>query len=103
MGRFVSVARATDLAPGRALKVEVGGATVALFNVDGKLFALDDMCTHSGGPLSEGEVCDGAVTCPWHGARFDLASGASTGGPASRAARTYAVREFDGRIEVEVP
>ena len=65
--------------------------------------AVDDMCTHSGGPLSEGEVCGTSVTCPWHGAKFDLATGARGDAMASSDLRCYAVRERDALIEVEVP
>jgi nitrite reductase/ring-hydroxylating ferredoxin subunit len=74
MAAYVKVADAADLPPGRAMAVTVADKRIALFAVDGILFAIDDTCTHRGGPLSEGELKDGIVTCPWHGAS----------GPASR-------------------
>jgi nitrite reductase/ring-hydroxylating ferredoxin subunit len=103
MTKFVAVAKSQHLAQGAALAVEVGGSTVALFRVGDKLHALDDTCSHSGGPLSEGEICDGFAVCPWHGARFALASGKGDGPPAGPDLRVYEVRERDGVIEVGVP
>lgn len=103
MGTFIQVARSTDLAPGRALAAEVGGRTVAVFRTAQCLYAIDDTCTHSGGPLSEGEVEGTTVTCPWHGARFDLATGAHRDEMASSDLRCYAVRDRDGALEIEAP
>jgi 3-phenylpropionate/trans-cinnamate dioxygenase ferredoxin subunit len=101
MPKFVAVARLEQLPPGRSLAVEVGGTTVALFNVAGRLYALEDTCTHSGGPLSEGEVEGSCVVCPWHGAQFELATGRSCSDMAGRDLRSFAVRERDGAIEVD--
>ena len=67
MAQFIKIASTTDLAPGEAKCVEVAGKKIALFNLDGTFFAIDDTCTHRGGPLSEGEVSGEEVTCPWHG------------------------------------
>jgi 3-phenylpropionate/trans-cinnamate dioxygenase ferredoxin component len=102
MTKFVEVARLEQLPPGRALAVELGRRSLALFNVGGRLYAIDDTCSHSGGPLSEGEVEGSQVVCPWHGARFELESGRSCTPMASRDLRSYPVRERDGAIEVEV-
>jgi nitrite reductase/ring-hydroxylating ferredoxin subunit len=103
MGTFIQVARSADLAPGRALAVEIGGRTVAVFRTAECLYAVDDTCTHSGGPLSEGELAGTTVTCPWHGATFDIATGVRHDEMASRDLRCYAVRERDGMLEVESP
>jgi nitrite reductase/ring-hydroxylating ferredoxin subunit len=100
--RFVSVARLDDLPENGAVSVEVGRRTIALFRCDGRLHALDDLCPHSGGPLSEGEVEGGRVTCPWHGARFALDGGASES-PISGDVRCHPVREREGAIEVGLP
>src|SRR5690349_13020773 len=75
MSEFVKVARTGDIAPGEGKTVESGGKRIAIFNVDGTLYAIDDTCTHRGGPLSEGVVEGTKVTCPWHGAVFDVTSG----------------------------
>src|SRR6266436_5091715 len=75
MAQFIKIASTTDLAPGEAKCVEVGGKKIALFNLDGTFFAIDDTCTHRGGPLSEGEVSGEEVTCPWRGAVDNIKTG----------------------------
>jgi nitrite reductase/ring-hydroxylating ferredoxin subunit len=75
MGRLVRVAETKDVPPGTAIAVDVEGQAVALFNLTGTLYAIDDTCTHRGGPLSQGEVNGMVVTCPFHGARFDVTTG----------------------------
>ena len=67
MSAFVKVAKTGDIAPGEGKMVETGGKRIAIFNIDGTFFAIDDTCTHRGGPLSEGMVVGTEVTCPWHG------------------------------------
>ena len=76
MAQFIKVASAADLAPGEAKCVEVAGKKIALFNLEGTFYAIDDTCTHRGGPLSEGEVSGEEVTCPWHGAKTGAVLGA---------------------------
>jgi nitrite reductase/ring-hydroxylating ferredoxin subunit len=93
-----------DFAPGERKLVYLKGQQVALFNVDGELYALSNRCSHARGPLSEGEVetvDDGCtVTCPWHYAKFDLASGAVVDGVASAGVPTYQIEIRDGVIFV---
>src|SRR5207244_11228828 len=72
MAQFTKVASTADLAPGAAKCVEVARKKLALFNVDGSCYAIDDTCTHLGGPLSEGEVSGEEVTCLWHGAVYNI-------------------------------
>jgi nitrite reductase/ring-hydroxylating ferredoxin subunit len=72
MGEFIKVSKVGDIAPGEARGVEAGGERIALFNIDGTFYAIDDTCTHRGGPLSGGMVMGAEVTCPWHGAVFDV-------------------------------
>jgi nitrite reductase/ring-hydroxylating ferredoxin subunit len=100
MSQFTKVATTGQLPPGKALCVEHAGESVALFNVGGKIYALGDTCTHVGGPLSEGEVEGTTVTCPWHGATFDLATGAVTGPPAGAAVPCYRVQIEAGEIRI---
>ena len=102
MGEFVKVAKVGEIAPGEARAVEAGETTIALFNVDGTFHAIDDTCTHRGGPLSEGMVVGTEVTCPWHGAVFDVTSGAVLGAPAPRDVARYTVRVNGEDIEVEL-
>jgi nitrite reductase/ring-hydroxylating ferredoxin subunit len=73
-----AVAEVSELAPGQGRVVEVAGRQLALFNVDGKFFVLDNLCPHRGGPLGDGMVMGNLVTCPWHGWQFDCTSGKST-------------------------
>ena len=74
--RFVTVIRAGELPAGAARQVDVEGRWVGLFNIDGVYHAVDNLCLHRGGPLCEGAVKGGVVTCPWHGWQFDLTTGA---------------------------
>jgi len=82
--------------------VEVEGKKIALCNRDGTFFAIDDTCTHRGGPLSEGEVSGEEVTCPWHGAVYNIKTGEVLGPPAPRGVASYAVRVQGSDVEVEV-
>jgi len=75
---FVPVAQAADIAPGTATTVVVEGREVALFNVAGQFYALDNVCPHSGGPLAEGWIEGTTVTCPWHAWCFRLTDGKMT-------------------------
>ena len=102
MADFVKVATTDEIGPGQTRLVEVSSKQIALFNVDGQFFALDNTCTHRGGPLAEGEVSGHEVTCPWHGGKFDIRTGEVVGPPAPRAVARYGVRVTGTDIEVEV-
>lgn len=102
MAEFLKVARTNELESGQARLVEVGGKQIALFNIDGEFFALDNTCTHRGGPLAEGEISGHEVTCPWHGGTFDVRTGEVVGPPAPQAVARYNVRVSGTDIEVEV-
>jgi nitrite reductase/ring-hydroxylating ferredoxin subunit len=102
MGEFVKVAKAGDIASGEGKLVDAAGKKIALFNLAGTLYAIDDTCTHRGGPLSKGILMGTRVTCPWHGAVFDVTSGAVRGAPAPRDVARYNVRVEGEDIEVEV-
>jgi len=77
MGSFVKVCKTTDIPMGGGKSLEVNGKTVAVFNVDGNFYALNDTCAHRGGPLGEGELDGNTVICPWHGWRYDVTTGAN--------------------------
>ena len=102
MPSFVTVATTDELAPGTAKQVQVDGKTVAVFNLAGAYYAIDDTCTHRGGPLSEGTLEGEQVTCPWHGAVFDITSGEVVGPPARMGVGRYTVRVQGKNIEVEI-
>lgn len=103
MPQLVKVAETKNIAPGTAIAVEAGGQKIALFNVDGKYYAIGDTCTHRGGPLSEGDVEDTQVTCPWHGATYDLQTGKVLGPPAQRDVPSYKVVVEGEDIKIEIP
>ena len=98
-----AVARKSDIAAGTVQVFDVNGRSICLANLDGENFyAIDNLCTHDGGPLGEGKLANGTVECPRHGARFDLKTGAVRALPAVRPVQTYPV-EVDGEdIRVEV-
>jgi 3-phenylpropionate/trans-cinnamate dioxygenase ferredoxin subunit len=75
MAEFVKVASRGELPPGGKALTEVDGRPIAVFNVDGRFYAVDDVCTHDGGPLAEGVLDGFEIQCPRHGARFDVRSG----------------------------
>src|SRR5215472_17611523 len=75
MSRFFNVAHSSELPPGGKLLAEIDGRAIALFNVGGDYYAMDDLCTHDGGPLAEGELLGAEIQCPRHGARFDVRTG----------------------------
>src|SRR5262249_39315544 len=82
MAKLLNIAKTKDVPPGQAAAFTIEDQKIALFNVDGTYYAIGDTCTHRGGPLSEGDVQGVKVTCPWHGADFDLRTGAVLGPPA---------------------
>jgi nitrite reductase/ring-hydroxylating ferredoxin subunit len=77
MANFTKVCKTTDVPAGRGKSIEINGKTVALFNVDGSFYAINDTCAHRGGPLGEGELDGKTVICPWHGWRYDVTTGAN--------------------------
>jgi len=102
MPGYVKVATTDEVVPGQGKPVEVNGQKLALFNVDGAYYAIEDTCTHRGGPLSEGEVKGQEVECPWHGALFNVVTGEASGPPADVAVAKFNVRVQGSDIEVEV-
>jgi len=104
MREFINVATVDEIPPGNSKLVEIGFTGIALFNLDGEIYAFEDMCTHDGGPLVEGTVGNGCeVKCPRHGARFDIRTGAALSFPAFEPTRTFAVRIEGNQVWVESP
>ena len=75
IGEFVRVGRIGDFAPGTGTMVVVGKRHVALFRLGDEFFALDNLCLHRGGPICEGPIHQGVVTCPWHGWSYEIRTG----------------------------
>jgi 3-phenylpropionate/trans-cinnamate dioxygenase ferredoxin component len=98
----VRVAATDELGLGEGRVVEVGGRTVALFNVDGDYHCIDNTCPHRGGPLGEGDLEGRVVSCPWHAWRWDVITGANVNNPAVRVS-AFPVTVEDGAVFVELP
>lgn len=100
---YRTVARASDVAPGEVAVVQVDGRSVALgHTADDRWGAVDNVCTHDGGTLGEGEIDEDCVECPRHGAKFDLFSGAVRAMPAVFPVNAYPVRVVDGEVQVDL-
>ena len=91
MSEPVKVASRGELPPGSKKLVEIDGRAIALFNVGGAIYAIDDVCTHDGGPLAEGELSGCEIQCPRHGARFDVRTGKPLCMPAFEPVSTHEV------------
>jgi 3-phenylpropionate/trans-cinnamate dioxygenase ferredoxin component len=100
--QIVEVARLDEVPEGKVKVVVADGRQIALCNYAGKIFAIDDVCTHDRGPLDQGELIGNEIECPRHGARFDVTTGVATRLPAIRPVRTYPVHIADGKVSVEV-
>ncbi|HVA93161.1 MAG TPA: bifunctional 3-phenylpropionate/cinnamic acid dioxygenase ferredoxin subunit [Chloroflexota bacterium] len=96
------VATLKQIESGGALCVKVGNERVALFNVDGEIYATDDTCSHAQASLSDGWLEDNEVTCPLHGAVFNVTTGQALTLPATKPVRTYGVRVDGEDIYVDV-
>jgi nitrite reductase (NADH) small subunit len=104
MPEFQTVCRVSELPEGGSKAVQVGGKLVAVFNHNGQLYAIDDVCPHMGASLSEGSVDQGIVTCAWHGFRFRLEDGVWADNPRGKmGVGCYPVRVEGEDIQIEVP
>lgn len=104
MSEFTPVAQASDVPDPSSLLVEVDERLVVLVHAAGHWYALDDVCTHDGGPLSDGplDLADGTIACPRHGAKFDLKTGAAVTMPATKPTVAHEVKVEEGRVLVRV-
>lgn len=100
MTDWVSVARVEELKVGTHRTVEIDGAQIVTFNLEGKYYAIEDICTHDGGCLSGGEVEGDQIICPRHGARFCIRTGAALTAPAYEPTATFPVRIENGEIQI---
>ncbi len=102
MPRFVEVAKKSQIPENGAIGVEVAGKRLALVNLGGAIYALDDDCPHEAGPLSEGQIIGEEIECPWHTSRFNIKTGSVTMDPATKDSATYKVRLVGDAVEVEI-
>ena len=103
MAGLSKVAEINELEPGQAKLVKVEGHKIALFNIGGNFYAIDDTYTHRGGPLSEGTIEGDKVTCPWHGATFNVKTGEVMGPPAPKGVKSYRVQVEGSDVTIEIP
>ena len=102
MMEFQLVAKLSEIPdPGRMV-VEIDDRLVVVLHVSGEVFAIDDVCTHDGGPLGEGELDDHTIACPRHGAKFDIRTGAAVTMPATRPTKVHGVKVEGGEVFVRI-
>src|SRR6266481_6658508 len=106
-GRHGTVCEGWDHSRARGLReagklVEAAGQRIAIFNLGGKYWAIEDTCLHRGGPLSEGMLAEDEVICPWHGSRFKIKTGAVLTPPAQRNVKSFLVRIVGNDVEVQI-
>ena len=102
MGAPTTIASVDEIAEGTGKAFEVGDKRIAVFQVDGKFQAIDDVCPHAGASLAEGYLEGGNIGCPWHYAEFELTTGKHTSAPATCGVAVYPVQVEDGQIKVEM-
>jgi len=104
---YIPVAKLSDLTPGSMMHVDVQGEEIALFNVDGEIYAIGNVCTHAYTHLTEGDFYEDmrgwVVECPLHGSQFDVTTGEAVSLPATGNAGKYDVKVVDGEILVGLP
>jgi nitrite reductase (NADH) small subunit len=98
---FVKVAAVEQVPPGSARVVEAGGQEMALFNVGGEFYCIENFCPHNGGPLGDGELEGDVVMCPWHAWQFNVRTGRMIYNE-SLCVATYSCQVVDGEVLVEV-
>jgi 3-phenylpropionate/trans-cinnamate dioxygenase ferredoxin subunit len=102
MAEWVTAGQEGEIEPGHVKVVEAGERRLAVCNVDGQYYCIDDVCTHDGGSLDQGELFGDQIECPRHGARFDVKSGKALTLPAVIPVETHEVRVENGEIQVKV-
>ena len=102
MSEWVTVGKAGEVADGEMISFSAGRRAVAIANIGGELFGIDDLCSHQQCSLSEGDLDDTIVECPCHGSQFDITTGEAVVGPASEPLDVFTVREEDDELQVLV-
>ncbi len=101
MSDWVNVGSVDEIQPGQYKTMDIKDTMIAVFNIEGKLYAIEDVCTHDGGILTGGTLAGCVITCPRHGAQFDVRSGTVLAPPAYEPITTFSVRVHDGMIQVK--
>jgi 3-phenylpropionate/trans-cinnamate dioxygenase ferredoxin subunit len=100
---FITIANVNDLPPGERLFIEIDQNSIVVFNLAGQYFAIDDVCSHDGGPVGDGELDGMEIVCPRHGARFDIRTGRVRSLPAVEDISAYPVRVVQDEIQIGLP
>lgn len=100
MAEWIDVAIASELEPGSYRVVDVDDVRIAIFNIDGELFAIEDVCTHDYETLTGGAICGEEITCPRHGAKFNIKTGLALCAPAYEPVAVFPVRIENGVVQV---
>ncbi len=100
---YVEIAPASELPSGERMFIEIGGKPIVVFNVAGQFFSIDDVCSHDDGPVGEGNLEGYNITCPRHGAQFDIRTGQVMQMPAVVDIAAYPVKVVDGTIQLGLP
>ncbi len=99
---FEAVTKTSDVPPGAYYEYEVGGKEIIVANINGRFYAFTAICTHMDGPLVQGTLVDGVITCPWHFSEFRVDDGSVIKGPAAAALATYPVKVQGEQVLVAV-
>lgn len=102
MSRLVKAAQASDIKPGERKIVEVEGKFIAIFNVDGQYYAIEDVCSHDDGPVAEGDLEGYEIVCPRHGAHFDIRDGRVLSFPAITPIQSFPIKTEGDDILIEM-
>jgi 3-phenylpropionate/trans-cinnamate dioxygenase ferredoxin subunit len=102
MAEWIDVASEAELTPGERRVVETPAGPIAVFNLDGDYFAIEDLCTHDGGELASGRCEGDQIICPRHGARFCIRDGRALTPPAYEDIETFPVRVHEGNVQVDI-
>ncbi|HUS94221.1 MAG TPA: non-heme iron oxygenase ferredoxin subunit [Patescibacteria group bacterium] len=103
MSEFVPVAMRDEVPPGARKLIDFDAVSVVLFNIGGDFYCIEDVCTHDGGPVGEGDIEGCSIECPRHGARFDLRDGSVLSMPAVVPIPTYQVKLDGNQVFIESP
>ncbi len=103
MNDFIKVADLSEVQGNSLFRVEADGELICLTKIDGIIYAFTDNCTHISAPLNEGELKGCTITCPWHGAEFDVRTGKVLCGPARQDLATYPVKIEEDGIYISLP
>ena len=101
MSDWVNVGTVDEIPPGTHKVTDVNDVMVAVFNIDGTFYAIEDVCTHDGGILTGGPIQGCIITCPRHGATFDVRTGAALTAPAYEPTAVFPVQVVDGMVQVK--